>query len=202
MSKLVASSQDRIFCLFWGESCFFFIPNVDCKSEENLKWGKTASEFIQNQILGLKKCLTMKKILFLGLILSGFSNLAGAQKLRTLQVPAAARQAFAKAHPNTTATWEKEEGRYEANFSENGKTMSCVIDSRGTIVETETDIMVDSLPQAARKYISDHYKGVAISEASRIVRRNGVVNYEALVKGKDLLFDGNGKFIKANKEKD
>jgi hypothetical protein len=78
--------------------------------------------------------------------------------------------------------------------------MSWVIDSKGIIVETETDIPVSSLPDAARKYISDHYKDAVISEASRIVSNNGVVNYEALVKGKDILFDEVGNFMKANKE--
>jgi hypothetical protein len=45
-----------------------------------------------------------------------------------------------------------------------------------------------------------HYSGAPIKEASKIVKTNGEVNYEALVNGKDVMFDSNGKFIKVAKD--
>ena len=122
------------------------------------------------------------------------------QKLKESQVPAAAKAAFQKQYPNAKATWEKEDGNYEANFKQDGKTMSSVIDKTGTILETETDIAIGELPASAQAYIKSHYPEVKIKEASKIVKTNGEVNYEALVNGKDVMFDTNGKFIKVAKD--
>lgn len=78
--------------------------------------------------------------------------------------------------------------------------MSCVIDSEGTIIETETDIAVSKLPSSIQAYVKDHYNDAAIKEAARIEKANGEVNYEAEVKWMDVLFDVNGKFIKEAKD--
>jgi hypothetical protein len=125
---------------------------------------------------------------------------ACAQKLKSSQVPAPAKAAFAKQYPGVAASWEKEDGNYEVNFKRAGKTMSAVINKDGTILETETDIAVAGLPQAAKDYIKTHYAGKKIREASKIVKANGAVEYEALINGKDVMFDSNGKFIEIAKD--
>jgi uncharacterized lipoprotein NlpE involved in copper resistance len=140
------------------------------------------------------------KALMIIAISSIFSFAACAQKLKESQVPSATRSAFQKQYPGTAAKWEKEAGNYEVNFKHGGKTMSAVIDKNGTIVETETDIAVTELPQSAREYVRQHYKGSTIKEAAQIVKQNGEVNYEAEVKGKDVIFDANGKFLKEAKD--
>ena len=122
------------------------------------------------------------------------------QKLKGSQVPAVAKTVFEKKYPNTTAAWEKEGKNYEVNFKQDGKTMSSVIDKNGTIIETETDMAIKDLPQSAQNYLKEHYKDAKIKEAAKIVKANGEVNYEALVNGKDVMFDVNGNFIKAAKE--
>jgi len=78
--------------------------------------------------------------------------------------------------------------------------MSTVIDEKGTILETETDIAVSSLPAGIESYIKTHYKGAVIKVAARIVKANGDTIYEAEVNKKDVLFDVNGKFIKEAKD--
>ena len=78
--------------------------------------------------------------------------------------------------------------------------MSCVIDHSGTILETETDIPVSELPTEAVLYLKTHYKGHKVKEASKIVKQNGEVNYEAMVKDRDVMFDVNGKYLKEIKE--
>lgn len=122
------------------------------------------------------------------------------QKLKESQVPAAAKTAFQKQYPGTKATWEKENGKYEVNFDQNGVTMSAIIDENGTIVETESDIATNELPQEVQTYVKEHYAGATIKEASKIVTSAGELTYEALVNGKDVIFDSNGKFIKEVKE--
>jgi len=122
------------------------------------------------------------------------------QKLKESQVPAAARASFSKQYPGVKGAWEKENVNYEVNFKQAGKTMSAVIEKNGTIVETETVIPVNDLPQSASSYVKEHYKGIKIKEAAKVVKASGEVNYEAEINHKDIVFDANGKFIKEAKD--
>jgi len=67
-------------------------------------------------------------------------------------------------------------------------------------METETDIKISELPAAVSDYVKTNYKGATIKEAAIINNPSAKKLYEAEVKGEDLLFDENGKFLK--KEKD
>ncbi len=112
--------------------------------------------------------------------------------------PAAVKGSFAKNFPGITAKkWDKEHGKYEANFIKDGKTMSATFSADGTLEETETDIKVAELPSSVTDYIKANYKDASIKEAAMIVKGNGDKMYEAEVKGKDLLFDMQGRFLKA-----
>jgi hypothetical protein len=122
------------------------------------------------------------------------------QKVDAKKIPQTVKDAFKKAYPNSTATWEWEDANYEANFKEGGKTMSCVIDKQGTILETESAIAASELPVAATTYMNQHYKGKKWKEVAKIVKANGEVNYEVNA-GTDVLFDANGKHLEKPKEK-
>ena len=142
----------------------------------------------------------MKKLFIVTVAVGMISLSACGQKLNESQVPTAVKASFQKQYPNVKAGWEKEGKNYEVNFKQDGKTMSSVIDKTGTILETETDIAIGDLPASAQAYVKSHYSGAKIKEASKIVKANGEINYEALVNGKDVMFDTNGKFIKVAKE--
>jgi hypothetical protein len=142
----------------------------------------------------------MKKlfaILFAG---AGLTLTACAQKLDAAKVPAAVKQTFIKQYPGATAKWEKEDGKYEANFTQKGNTMSALFEPGGTMTESEMEIKTSALPAAATTFIKDHYKGVNVKGAAKITKASGEVNYEAEIKGKDVMFDANGKFIKEQKD--
>ncbi len=110
--------------------------------------------------------------------------------------PAAVSGAFEKAFPGVTVKkWDKEDENYEANFSKDGKSMSATFDASGKWMETETEIKVSDLPVTVTNYIKTNYKGSGIKEVAIIQTPTGKM-YEAEVKGKDLLFDINGKFLK------
>lgn len=128
----------------------------------------------------------------------GFS--ACAQKLDASKVPAAVKAAFAKQFPGATPKWEKEDGKYEAGFKQNGNTMSALFEANGTMTESEMDIKVTDLPAAVLSYVKDHYKGKSIKEGAKITKADGTVNYEAEVDGKDVIFDATGKFLKEVKD--
>jgi len=142
----------------------------------------------------------MKKLFMVMLVTGVIALSARGQKLSESQVSSVVKNAFQKKYPAVKATWNKEDANYEANFKQNGKAMSTVIDKNGTIVETETDIPVRDLPGSAQDYIKKNYPGTKIEEAARIVKANGDVNYEAEVHHKDVIFDANGKFIKEAKD--
>lgn len=132
----------------------------------------------------------MKTLLF---ILATITTLScHAQK----DIPAAVQESFKKNFPGVTVKkWDKEDGNFEANFSKDGKTMSATFDAKGVWMETETDIAIKDLPASVSSYVKEHYSGATIKEAAMLKTPKGDM-YEAEVKGKDLLFDMNGQFLK------
>jgi hypothetical protein len=163
-----------------------------------------SSDFHQNHFTILHsnelKINFMKKLFFLT-VMAGVIGLSGyGQKIKQSQVPAAAKTTFEKKYPGVQGSWDKEDGNYEANFKQGGKDMSVLIDKDGPILETETDIAVTDLPKAAQDYVKQHYAGAKITEAAKIIKANGDINYEAEVNHKDVVFDVNGKFIKETKD--
>lgn len=139
----------------------------------------------------------MKVTFVLSVVL--FSLSANAQRLKESQVPEAARVALHKNFPAAApVTWEKEKGAYEANWGgTSGEDHSVLYAPDGTFIETVEAIPVSQLPKPVAPYIKAHYKGARITEAGRVTNAQGVVTYEAEVNRKDLVFDKNGSFIKA-----
>ena len=113
--------------------------------------------------------------------------------------------AFKTVHPDAQdVSWDKEGMNYEAEYQENGNDCSVIIDQKGIILETETEINVSELPSGVIKYISDNYVGYTLSDASKIVDIKGNVKYEAEIKNgktsKDVMFDQSGSPLKHEKE--
>ena len=128
---------------------------------------------------------------------------ANAQKVSDKEVPTTVKNTLQKNYPNAKELkWEKEKGNYEAEFEVNEADYSVLIDVSGNIIETEVEIKIDELPANAKAYISKNYAGQKIKEAAKITDSKGVVTYEAEIKGKDLIFDSNGNFIKKETEND
>lgn len=142
----------------------------------------------------------MKKIAMLCVaVLIG--TLTYAQKKAERSVPPAVKAAFQKAFPNAKEIkWEKENNSWEANFEWNEADYSVLLDESGNIIETEVEIEPHQLPQNVSLYLTQHYKGQKIKEAAKITDAKGVVSYEAEIKGKDLIFDEKGNFIKEIKK--
>lgn len=130
------------------------------------------------------------------MLLSSIVVSAFAQKKASAKIPQEVISAFTAAHPKVKAKWEKEKENYEANFTESGKKMSCVLDAKGVILETEMEIGITDLPAMARDYVKKNHKGGTIKEAVKIVTSTGETTYEAQVDKKDLIFDTNGNFLK------
>lgn len=131
------------------------------------------------------------------LIIASLATTTMAQKINSAKVPVVVKNAFKKAYPAVTGVkWEKEKGDYEAGFKQDGNVMSALFKADGMQTESEVDIKATSLPASVISYVKQNYKGAVIKEAAKITKAGGEVNYEAEVKGKDLLFDKDGKFLK------
>ncbi|MEO8116329.1 MAG: PepSY-like domain-containing protein, partial [Bacteroidota bacterium] len=105
-------------------------------------------------------------------------------------------------HPGMSAKWDKENTNYEASFKMDKHDMSELYDANGNLQETEMDIKVSELPASVMNYIKEHYAGEKVKEAAKITKADGIMMYEAEVKGIDVLFDANGNFLREEKDED
>jgi len=142
----------------------------------------------------------MKKLIFLLLVAATVSYRAQAQDLKAKNVPEVVKTALMKKYPNAVkVSWEKEKGNYEANWGgKSGEDTSVQFSPAGVFVEEVDAIKVSELPSNIPHYVRAYYKGAKISEAGKVTDAKGTKMYEAEVKGKDLLFDESGKFIKVD----
>ncbi|MCR8557452.1 PepSY-like domain-containing protein [Mucilaginibacter sp. BJC16-A38] len=140
----------------------------------------------------------MKKRFLLAALIAVVSGTVSAQDLKSSIVPAVVKEALAKKYPEATkVTWEKEKGNYEANWGgKSGEENSVQFTPSGTFIEIVKAIPVADLPKGIVPYVKEHYKGAKIKEAGKVTDAAGKTMYEAEIKGKDLIFDENGNFIK------
>jgi len=137
----------------------------------------------------------MKKIILIACV-GSFSLMSCAQKNND-KIPATVKSAFAKKYPAVKkARWDVEDKNFEVSFEENEVDISILYDAQGNEKEVEKEINMKDLPQAIKDYIAKNYIGVKIQETAKITDDKGVSTYEVEIKGKDLLFDLNGNFIK------
>ena len=78
----------------------------------------------------------------------------------------------------------------------NKSEQSVLFDAQGDIIETEIEIEISELPNGILDYVKKNYKGQSVKEAAKITDTKGTLTYEVEIKGMDLLFASNGKFIK------
>jgi len=142
----------------------------------------------------------MKKKLLFAVAIAAAAITAKAQDLKSKDVPAAVKAELAKKYPEAAShkvSWEKEKGNFEANWGgKSGEDNSVVITPSGTFVEIVKAISISSLPKPVAPYVKAHYNGAKIKEAGRVTDAGGKTMYEAEIKGGDLIFDENGKFLK------
>lgn len=138
----------------------------------------------------------MKKVITFIIVAAVFTLSACGQKIGSSKVPASVKESFAKQFPGIKAKWEKENEGFEATFKNKGNEMTATFDANGTMTESEMEIKSTELPASIIDYIKKNYNDSKIKEAAIITTANDDVHYEAEIKGKDLIFNTNGKFIK------
>jgi hypothetical protein len=146
----------------------------------------------------------MKKIIGVTAILFTLSGTTFAQEKESkehINVPSVVKTALYKKYPEAKkVTWEKENGNYEANWGgKSGEDNSVQYTPSGSFIEIVKAIPASELPQPVFTYVKQHYNGAKITEAGKVTDAAGKTSYEAEVKGKDVIFDENGNFIKSEK---
>ncbi|MDB5022541.1 MAG: hypothetical protein JWP78_296 [Mucilaginibacter sp.] len=142
----------------------------------------------------------MNKTILCALAMTVLTGIATAQDLKSKDVPAAVQGALTKKYPNASkVSWEKEKGNYEANWGgKSGEDTSVVFTPGGAFVEQVDAIALSQLPAVIAPYVKAHYNGAKIKEAGKLTDAAGRHLFEAEIKGKDLIFDENGKFVKVD----
>ena len=144
----------------------------------------------------------MKKIIGITAILFAMSSAIFAQENESsehIKVPAVVKTALKQKYPEAkNVGWEKEDGNYEANWGgKSGEDNSVQFTPSGTFIEIVNAIPVKQLPSNVAIYVKQHYNGAKITEAGKVTDAKGNLSYEAEVKGRDVIFDKDGKFVKA-----
>lgn len=113
-------------------------------------------------------------------------------------VPAEVKTGLLKKYPEAKkAAWEKEKGNYEANWGgKSGEDMFVQFTPADGFIEQVKAISVSEIPATVASYVKVHYKVMRISEAGKVTNAKGETLFKAEVKGKDLIFDEKGNFIK------
>jgi len=142
----------------------------------------------------------MKKTAFILPVIFAFAAITYAQDIKTKDVPVAVKEALIKKYPKATkVSWEKEKGNYEANWGgKSGEDTSVEFTPAGAFIEEVDAIPVSQLPAEVAAYVKAHYNGAKIKEAGKVTDASGKHFFEAEIKGKDLIFDEGGKFVKVD----
>jgi len=142
-----------------------------------------------------------KKVLFAVIALGAAINL-NAQDIKSKDVPTAVKTALSAKYPEAKkVSWEKEKGNFEANWGgKSGEDNSVTFTTSGQFIEIVKAIKISDLPKSVVPYVAANYKGAKIKEAGKITDAAGKTMYEAEIKGKDLLFDIQGKFLREETE--
>ncbi|HWB91497.1 MAG TPA: PepSY-like domain-containing protein [Puia sp.] len=119
-----------------------------------------------------------------------------AQDIKTKDVPQPVRHALLQKYPQATrVTWEKENGNFEANWGgRSGEDHSVQFSPAGSFVEEVDAMPVKDLPASIAGYVKTHYH-TPIREAGKRIDATGRHTLEVEIKGKDLLFTPEGKFL-------
>ena len=141
----------------------------------------------------------MKKIMLLVILLAGMNAITVfSQQMKEKDVPSAVKAAFVKKYPDARkVSWEKEKGNFESNWGgKSGEDNSATFTPAAVFIEIVVAIPKNQLPSNIPTYVAAHYNKAVIKEAGKVTDAAGKQMFEAEIKGKDLIFDEKGNFIK------
>jgi hypothetical protein len=127
---------------------------------------------------------------------------------KKVNVPEAVKTAFNQDYPNAEdVEWEEEGENYEVEFEDGDTEMEILYDANGTLIQIETEIEVNQLPETILTYIQNNYSNPEIEDAYSIwVAAEELTYYEVEIELEDeereLLFDASGNLLQEEVEGD
>lgn len=116
-------------------------------------------------------------------------------------VPDVVKKTFTATFPKASdAEWGIEKpGEFEVEFKLEKAKLSALFDSTGVLIETETAVAMEALPDSAKATIAKDFAGFKIGKIEKTDAK-GVVTYEMMATKDvvELVFNQNGKLL--NKE--
>jgi hypothetical protein len=114
--------------------------------------------------------------------------LAAEKKLKLEELPAAVQAAVKEQTRNAKLiglSSEKEKGKtvYEIETKVNGKSRDLLLDQAGTVVETEEEVDMDSVPAPAKAALQKRSREGTISKIEKVTAGKAI-SYEATIKTK------------------
>ena len=125
------------------------------------------------------------------------------QAAKTRQVPTNISEAFIKLHPNAAILkWNDEHPIWEAKYQDGEEKGAVSFNAKAEVTETELVISENLLPNASviPDYIKTHYPNEKIKGCEKIAKADGTIIYEIQITGKEIVFDGSGKYLSEEKD--
>ena len=125
------------------------------------------------------------------------------QAAKTREVPTNISEAFIKLHPNATILkWNDEHPIWEAKYQDGEEKGAVSFNAKAEVTETELVISENLLPNASviPDYIKTHYPNEKIKGCEKIAKADGTIIYEIQITGKEIVFDGSGKYLSEEKD--
>ena len=125
------------------------------------------------------------------------------QAAKTRQVPTNISEAFIKLHPNAAILkWNDEHPIWEAKYQDGEEKGAVSFNAKAEVTETELVISENLLPNASviPDYIKTHYPNEKIKGCEKITKADGTIIYEIQITGKEIVFDGSGKYLSEEKD--
>ncbi len=119
-------------------------------------------------------------------ILLAFPCLAQEKKLQQSDLPPAVQKTVQEQYKGATIhgfSSEKENGQtiYEAELTLNGRNQDVSMDAKGTVLEVEKQVDLDSLPAAVREGLRKKAGTGRIAKVETLTKKGKLVAYEAVV---------------------
>ncbi len=121
-------------------------------------------------------------------------------------VPPAIQRSFDSQYPSARSVdWEQEdEGRWEAEFKNNGSELSAEYDAEGNLLFTKWSIDENDVPAAVREALEQLYNGYEIEEADKVEMADGSMAYELEIEKSgdewEVMFTPDGELIEKRHE--
>src|SRR5262249_6133239 len=122
------------------------------------------------------------------LVFTACAALGAEKKLKLEQLPPAVQTVVKEQMKNATLVGlsaEKERGKtmYEVETTVDGKSRDLLMDQTGTIVETEEEVAMSTLPAPAQSAIQRRAAGGSVSKVERVTAQSSI-SYEAVIRTK------------------